>query len=354
MEDHPAQVGQAEIGQPGAPSPAVGEELRAKIQAETTKLGAESEKLREEARSLRFTHWTEFSKAVGAVLSGLTVIAAVWVGYNQLTQARQDRIDRLERETRGVFATIVKDLASDNAGLRLSATINITPFLENREYRSRVISLLVSAVTREPDAAVRSALEDAMVGAGNDVLGALDRQREAVLNELKPMFTTPRQTEAEWKDIKTRQAGLFSLAVVQSRVTGKPIALRGAELKCFQLIERSLERADLQDAALWGADLWRAVLKSAILRGADLTSADLFGADLSEADLAGADFESANIEEGDFRGAKNLDVTMFRAANWRLGRFDRQILSLLETAYPKGGLKQEGETREELCRPAKR
>lgn len=318
-----------------------------KEQAEIDKLQAETSNLRLQAR------WrTEVIKAIGSLLSGITIFVAIAVGANQISQARQERSDRIRRELDQNFQTVVRELASSNAGLRLSAAINLTTFLDNPRYRSRAISIVVSRTALESSAATRVALEDTIVKAGDDALNVLRLQKEAVVNELKPMFTPQPKRPVPRDQIKTRQAGLFSLAAAESRITGKPIDLRGAEFKCFELIQRRLPTAILDDASLWGADLWRAVLKGASLHRADLASADLFGVNFKGADFFGADLFNANIEEADFRGAKRLDVNMFKATNWRLARLDPDFFAALKSTYPNKGFELGEETRENLCSEA--
>lgn len=75
------------------------------------------------------------------------------------------------------------------------------------------------------------------------------------------------------------------------------------DLRCIDLSQAELTKANLRGVDLRGADLTQATLKGADLRGADLSHAKLIQADLDGARLDGADLSWADLTQADLTGA---------------------------------------------------
>ncbi|MCX5985945.1 MAG: pentapeptide repeat-containing protein, partial [Chloroflexi bacterium] len=69
----------------------------------------------------------------------------------------------------------------------------------------------------------------------------------------------------------------------------------GGDLRDTDLVQATLQSADLSGADLSGADLFQSNLRNADLTGATLTGACLYGADLSGARIDGADLSGAEL-----------------------------------------------------------
>ncbi|MCW2888831.1 MAG: hypothetical protein QOE54_4886 [Streptosporangiaceae bacterium] len=103
------------------------------------------------------------------------------------------------------------------------------------------------------------------------------------------------------------------------------------DLRCLDLTQIGLTKADLRGVDLRGTDLTQATLKGADLRGANLSharldqaeldgarldGADLSWADLTQADLVGARLDGADLSWADFGQADLTGASLTRANVW--------------------------------------
>jgi hypothetical protein len=87
------------------------------------------------------------------------------------------------------------------------------------------------------------------------------------------------------------------------------------DLRCIDLIQVELTKADLRGVDLRGTDLTQATLKGADLRGANLSHAQLTQADLSGARLDGADLSWADLTQADLTDASLTRANVWAAAS---------------------------------------
>jgi uncharacterized protein YjbI with pentapeptide repeats len=85
------------------------------------------------------------------------------------------------------------------------------------------------------------------------------------------------------------------------------------DLRCIDLSQAELTKANLRGVDLRGADLTQATLKGADLRGADLSHAKLIQADLDGARLDGADLSWADLTQADLTGASLTRANVWAA-----------------------------------------
>jgi uncharacterized protein YjbI with pentapeptide repeats len=124
---------------------------------------------------------------------------------------------------------------------------------------------------------------------------------------------------------------------------GRPLSLRGRDLRFAKLDRVDLRQADLTGANLDGASLAGADLRGARLRCVDGTAAlqpedrqkarcvsargvDLSGARMAEASLAGADLRGARLDDATLDGA-DLGQGIFTGASFERARLPRANLS---------------------------
>lgn len=91
------------------------------------------------------------------------------------------------------------------------------------------------------------------------------------------------------------------------------LSLRAIDLRYANLLNATLDWADLSGAELHGANLRTASLNGAMLGGADFSGADLYGATIRAADMRGAMFVGANLSFANLSGSE-ADRAIFTGA----------------------------------------
>jgi len=101
------------------------------------------------------------------------------------------------------------------------------------------------------------------------------------------------------------EEGLLLLSEVASQVTGRPLDLSKAPLRCALFLQVDLRNADLRETVFWQADLSGAQLNGANITDGELDAADLSGADISGVRFCGEHITGLNVET--IRSAKNWE-----------------------------------------------
>lgn len=201
--------------------------------------------------------------ALGAI-AGLAVLAGAVLGFQQLTEDRQQatatRQLTLQGQASERFTRTIDQLGSDRQEVQLGGIYGLEQIAQQAPANRLAVT---------------------------EVLVAYLRRRSPV-----PVKSPPRGPDRFVRELRVRaadvQAALTVLGRRQSAPDDPPLNLVALDLR-----SADLRRADLRRANLNFADLRRANLNAAVLSGADLSEADLLAADLRAVDFRRAFFYSA-------------------------------------------------------------
>jgi uncharacterized protein YjbI with pentapeptide repeats len=312
-QDHPADDNPVPPPQvtPQESSPAIGtnEDLSLrKLQLETLEL---------EQKTSGWSRFLEFLKAA----AGIAALAALFVGFLQLRDARRSRDD--ER-----FDRAVSRLGSASATERLSGVAGLELFLEpgHSERHRATLRFLVNALSSEKDANVSASIVSSLsrlrpsqvrLGDLNDALEALrDRNRTlyAQHRTVDRVFPTDDWDETyvvrpsssdELTPLRATAAAMT--AMIRNRV--KITDLSGIYcVKCdftgktWEMMNPNFANvADFANAdPATTLDLSGIDFDGAILKGSNFIGVDLRGASFDSADILGVNFAGANLADAKF------------------------------------------------------
>ncbi|SRR6266540_35569 len=225
-------------------------------------------------------------------IAGLAVLAGALLGFQQLTDDRQQanatRQLTLQGQASERFTRAIDQLGSSRTETRIGGIYGLEQIAQQApDNRLAVTEVLVAYLhrraTRPPPRRTKP---------GDFVLG--------------PIWTLAYRAP----DI---QAALTVLGRRHQEPADPLLDLSNLDLGVADLHGADLHGADLGHADLHGANLVGAHLDGAVLRGANLEQVQLRGADLHGADLYGADLEKAGLRSADLRSASLRGADLYGA-----------------------------------------
>jgi hypothetical protein len=204
-------------------------------------------------------------------IAGLAVLAGAVLGFQQLTEDRQQATATRELTLQGQaserFTRAIDQLGSDRVEVRLGGIYGLEQIAQQAP-------------------ANRLAVTEVLV---------------AYLKRRAPRPAKPPSDTIVVEELRTRapdaQAALTVLGRRQTASDDPPLDLRALDVRRADLRGADLNFADLNFADLRDADLRRADLHGVNLRGADLRDADLRRVDLRGVNLRGADLVDATADQ---------------------------------------------------------
>jgi uncharacterized protein YjbI with pentapeptide repeats len=243
-------------------------------------------------------------------IAGLAVLAGAVLGFQQLTEDRQQATATQELTRQGQaserFTRAIDQLGSRRLEVQLGGIYGLEQIAQQAPANRLVVTeVLVAYLQRRiprPDELPRD-LNVVYVPYAPDAQAAL-----TVLGRRRVASTDPplnlKRLDLGGRDLRRANlsgADLFGADLRAADLRGA--RLQGTNLQQAYLNRADLRGADLSNARLFIADLRRAVLKGAVFRGADLDNTDLRGVVLDGVDLRGADLSGALLGDADLRGA---------------------------------------------------
>jgi uncharacterized protein YjbI with pentapeptide repeats len=302
-------------------------------------------------------------------VAGLAVLAGAVLGFQQLTEDRQQATATRELTLQGQaserFTRAIDQLGSDRAEVQLGGIYGLEQIAQQAPANRLAVSeVLVAYLHRRtprpakppPDSSqveeFRTRVPDAQ--AALTVLG----RRQTALGDPRLDLQALDVRRADLRRANLARADLSGADLRDAYLSGANLSgagLGGADLRRVDLEGADLRRAflggaDLRRAALVGADLGGAILEGgadltdAVLRRAHLGGAVLAGADLRRAFLDGADLRRAFLYRADLRGAilegADLRGASLKGADLRRAFLDgadlRDATADQRTAWPDG------------------
>jgi hypothetical protein len=269
-----------------------------------------------------------------ALLTVLAVLVGAWLGFQQLTedrdQARQDRQLTRQGQASERFTRAIDQLSSRRVETRIGGIYGLDQIAEQSpENTGPVAEVLLAWLNgrprppTQPYAPLRERAPDVQAA-----LSVLTRQRYFSIVAFRLDLQGLDLKGADLPNANLFGALLRDADLTRSRLDGAD--LRDAHLSHADLDGASLRDVDLRGTKLHGAHLHHADLSGADLRDVDLdvtkifgTSADTSGPDLrgtilSGADLRGADLYGVDLSSAKLRGAKVDERTRWpRGFDWR-------------------------------------
>jgi Pentapeptide repeats (8 copies) len=260
--------------------------------------------------------------AVQAII-GLAVLAGAVLGFQQLTEDRQQATATRELTVQGQaserFTRAIDQLGSDRREVQLGGIYGLEQIAQQAPAnRLAVNEVLVAYLRRRVPRPAKPRSDTSTV----EELRARAPDAQAALTVLGRREFTWDDPPLDLRALDLRKADLFRADLRDARLDSADLRdanlgytdLRGARLESANLRGAFLYRTDLRSGAiLWNADLRGANLSAANLRFAPFLRADLRGARFGAADLSGADLRDARLGSADLRHA-NLDGAKLRGA----------------------------------------
>jgi hypothetical protein len=276
---------------------------------------------------------------------GLTALAGIAVGWQQLQTDRQQLQDQLALTRQGQvaerFTRAVDQLGSNALDVRLGGIYGLEQIAQQSpEDRLQVFEVLTAYIRQH----TRRRQETGAFGVRSSrarCASGPDGARPPGRVQGRPIVGSARSGPARKGGPPCRQPAAGQPQFRQSAGANLGTAnLEGAILDNANLQKVSFDTANLQGAFLVGAnlkaaDLWKANLQRAHLLGADLQEASVAGkanlrdANLWRANLRKADLSFADLQKADLRYA-NLQEARVDRAHMQNARANR------ETAWPSG------------------
>jgi uncharacterized protein YjbI with pentapeptide repeats len=299
--------------------------------AEVAKLRAETDKLKGDNSLLARLPGYGAVLAAGVALGGLFLTLRQQRSDRRKdkeaadTQRDRDRDERDDAATRrfdAQFTQIVANLTSTTPAVRASAAASIRTFLkpEHKRFHEQVVTLL-SANLKFP----RGDVTDRIVG------DAYARALRDHADELPNLFGPdgPDLLEATLQRADLSGLDLSGCDLFRAK-------LHGTDFARTRLVKARAREADFSSAGLVGADLEAAHMERANLTHARLGGARLVSTKLQDAHAEHAAFDGASLQEANFDGA-DLRASTFRGADvnnafFRGTRFDEPALSSIVEA----------------------
>jgi uncharacterized protein YjbI with pentapeptide repeats len=287
-------------------------------------------------------------------IAGLAVLAGAVLGFQQLTEDRQQATAARELALQGQaserFTRAIDQLGSDRLEVQLGGIYGLEQIAQQAPAnRLAVTEVLVAYLHRrrvpQPQPAKlpsgASPVEELGVGAGELRVRAPDVQAAlTVLGRRQTALDDP-PLDLRALDVSAADLGGANLRAAHldgANLRGANLAradlraayLRGANLSAANLVDANLELSDLRNAHIraaffWGANLAGAYFDQADLRDAEFFRANLHDANLRDTNLRDADLHSADLARADLRGASLRDVDL-RDADLRSANLARAAL----------------------------
>ena len=225
-------------------------------------------------------------------IAGLAVLAGALLGFQQLTEDRQQataaRTLALQGQASERFTRAIDQLGSDREDSRVGGIYGLEQIAQQApDNRLAVAEVLVAYLHRRVP---RPAKPPPVKIPGEDT-GEVLRTR-----------------------VQDAQAALTVLGRRQTADTDPPLDLRALDLIGANLEGAELRRANLEGTDLRAADLPFANLEGADLPGADLAGANLHGANLGSADLQEADLHFAELGDATLSGGNLVGANLSDAS----------------------------------------
>jgi hypothetical protein len=244
---------------------------------------------------------------------GLAVLAGAVLGFQQLTEDRQQATATRELSLQGQaserFTRAIDQLGSDRREVQLGAIYGLEQIAQQAPAnRLAVNEVLVAYLRRRVPRPAKPPSDTSPV----EELRARAPDAQAALTVLGRREFTWDDPPLDLRALDLRKADLLRADLRRLRLDGAD--LRDANLGYTDLRGARLDGVDLRGAFLYLTDLRSgAILWEADLRGANLSAANLHFGDLRDADLRGADLRNARLDGADLRDT-NLDSAKLRGA----------------------------------------
>ena len=300
-----------------------------KLELECEKLAAERRLL---ARQLTTSwHFLEWLKGLTVPAAIFSVIATVGIGYQQIQQAQEARLnDRFEK--------VLVRLASQNANERLTGVAGLSLFTSDRGsagFDKLALFYLVEALATEADSTVQDAIIDVFrkkelpvgravldhaIAKNRLIFGAIERTHEqrrieAQTRALESLHKKPRPRPPEAPESAGPQETM-SIATAQNVVTmlaypleGQPREqkiLEGLASLIVTVLRRNpegVEAVDLSGIYCVDCDFSGLSLRGANFTGSVLSSAKFVRSDLRQSVFLRSDASGAMFYRADLRGS---------------------------------------------------
>jgi hypothetical protein len=265
-----------------------------------------------EAANARLKLQNDLRTTALQAIAGLAVLAGAVLGFQQLTEDRQQAAADRELTRQGQaserFTRAISQLGSDRREVQLGGIYGLEQIAKQApDNRLVVTEVLVAYLHRRAPRSANPSTSSSteLRERAPDVQAALTVLGRR-LNELDPL--NPPHPPDPHLDLRA-------------------LDLRGADLYQADLSLADLRGADLRNAVIGRAGLSFADLRGADLRGARLWQTDLAGADLRQADLRGTSFSEVGLlgdpeveyERANLRNAKADERTQWpEGFDWRL------------------------------------
>ena len=308
-----------------------------------TKAELEAEYLRQDTRQLMIENnqlvspWQQISSyatVFTVIVALLGVFTTIWKQFSEQRQDREQREAESIRRLDEKFSSIVRDLGSDNASLKVSAVVSLMTFLRNEyaQFHEQVYLILLANLKIKHDLQVNrlliKAFEEAIrlkltriyASGGEEVLDLT----HTLLYRIDLAGLDLSSADIAFADL---QLANFRGATL-TRVKGYQANLSKAKFTNAILEEARLNEANLEGAHFHETNLVSATLKKTNLKGAQFYEAKLQSAHFEEADLSGACFEQANLKDTYFYGVKLTKDTLIsikKAYHWQDAHFDEEV-----------------------------
>jgi uncharacterized protein YjbI with pentapeptide repeats len=316
---------------------------------EKEKLRQEIVKLQLENQGLKST-WNIISAGVPLITALLAVVGlfvTIWKQINQRNLDRQQREDESMRRLDERFASIVKDLCSENRAIQASAAVSILTFLKNeyKVFHDQVFMILLANLKVQHHDSIQKLLVKGFEK-------ALQLQLEYDTGNKKNKEIDLDLSRAQLNHIDLSKVNLIGIDVAFSelrnsnftesnlkRARGIKANLKGARLSRAILNEARFRQAGFCNAQFHESNLVSADFRETDLRNAQFQGAEMQSAHFDKAQLQGAKFENANISDAYFVGAvldKQTIKSIFHTKNWENAHFDEGVRAALEAMKKEG------------------
>jgi uncharacterized protein YjbI with pentapeptide repeats len=261
-------------------------------------------------------------------VAGLAVLAGALLGFQQLTEDRQQATATRELSLQGQaserFTRAIEQLGSERREVQLGGIFGLEQIAQQAPTnRLAVTEVLVAYLRRRlPRPASASSNSDTV---GELRLRAPDAQ--AILTVLGRRQVEGNDPPLDLRTLDLRGADLSRADLSGANLRNTDLrranlddsSLRGTDLSAADLSRATFQHADLREASLEGTILTLVNFHRAILRDATLREARLDRATLSQTDFRGAHLNSANLERADLDdanlGRADLTVADLHGAN---------------------------------------
>jgi uncharacterized protein YjbI with pentapeptide repeats len=256
-------------------------------------------------------------------IAGLAVLAGAVLGFQQLTEDRQQAAADRELTRQGQaserFTRAISQLGSDRREVQLGGIYGLEQIAQQAPAnRLAVTEVLVAYLHRR--AARPTKPPDPYLAI--DELRVRSPDVQALLTVLGRRQIEPSDPPLDLQSLDLRQADLRNANLAAADLSATDLSdaqLLRANLASVELNGTLLSHANLHGANLHRANLDNAEAPFANLHRADLSGANLMEADLQHARLSGANLTGANLTLANFAGAR-LVRTNLSGANLSMGK----------------------------------